>query len=138
MATVTVHKLGPGQLTFGETGSPTEFGVRVSKATLTPEVEEGDERAVLSGDIVADDAELKWKLEGELYQDYSAQSLIKWCLDNNGKVLAFTFRARSDQPLTATGNAKIRPVAYGGEVKNRNTSEFEFVATEVAIDVVGG
>lgn len=137
MSAATIHKLGPGQLTFGETGAPTEFGVKTSSVTLTPDVDDGDEITVLSGDTVMDDAAINWKLEGEIYQTFDKDSLLAWCNENNGKVMPFIFKPRSDQPLTCKGKATIRPLPIGGNVKERNTSKFEFKASDVTITTTG-
>lgn len=137
MASIDIKRLGPGQLAFGAPGDAQEFGTRVKSAKLTPEVEEGDELTVLSGDTVTDESDVKWTLEGDLYDDYSAESLAIWCLENNGERLTFTFKPRTDQVLTASGNAIIRPIGIGGEVKERNTNSFKFTCTDVKLNAAG-
>ena len=51
---------------------------------------------------------------------------MKWTWDNNGVTLPFTFTPRTDAELSWKGEAVIRPVKVGGEVKTANTAEFEF------------
>ena len=125
MAT-TAHSLGPGQLTIGETGSGQEFGGQVTTCTIEPDFNQDDDTPVLDGGVVAGDLTESWSLSGEFLQDYSANSLILWCADHSGEEMAFTFKPRKDQPLQATGTLTVRAVPFGGDVKTRNTSEFEF------------
>jgi len=134
----TLHKLGPGQLVFGETGSPTEWGAQVSECTLTPDTDTGDTITVLSGEEITEETTTTWTLEGKLYQSYDADSLIKWCFDHANTDMKFTFRPRSDKPLQASGTVKIQPIAMGGKVKDSNESDFEFTATAVQITTAGG
>lgn len=125
--TVQADKLGPGLLKFGGTGTPQEFGSQAQKVELTPEVDEGDDLTVLSGEVVPGEDEIKYKLGGEFLQDYSGMtSLIVWCKQNEGKVMPFEFVPKSSGGLKVTGEVKIRAVKLGGEVKERNTTEFEF------------
>lgn len=124
--TTTAHRLGPGQLTFGETASEQEFGGQVTAVTLTPEVEEGDSIPVLDGGEVVDEGDTTWTLTGSFLQEFTTDSLIKWCHQNAGQQLPFVFRPRSDSALEATGTVTIRAVPFGGDVRTRNTSEFTF------------
>lgn len=123
---VESHTLGPGQLTLGETGTERQFGTAIRSGSVTPTAEEGEELEVLSGDVVADEGSETWVLEGTVLQSYDLDSLIKWCADHSGEEMPFKYRARSDQPLTASGRCLVRSIRYGGDVKTRNTSDFSF------------
>lgn len=123
---VESHALGPGQLSIGEVGSLRQFGAAIKSATLTPSVEEGETIYVLSGEETTDEGKETWVLEGNVLQAYDLDSLIVWCAENTGEQLPFSYRARSDKPLTATGTLVVRSIAYGGEVKKRNESSFSF------------
>lgn len=122
------HKLGEGSLKFGETGSELEFGVQCKSVTVEPEVEEDDdELVVLTGTVEdTDAAEESYVLKGELYQEYSRSSLIAWCHVNAGASVPFVFRPLDSQELNVRGVVKIKRLAIGGDVKERNTSDFEF------------
>lgn len=130
---VSSHKLGPGRLTIGEVGTETEFGTAIRSCILTPEAEDGDTLVVLSGDEVTDSGDETWTLEGTVLQSYDAKSLILWCNQNSGKTLPFTFIPSTEYGLNATGNVAIRSIALGGDVRERNTSDFSFKATSVVI-----
>lgn len=123
---VTTHKLGPGVLSLGETGTLREFTSQVTNARWTPSVEQEDPIPVLSGDEVTDDPDFTSVIAGTFLQDYGSESLVKWCFDQRGKVLPFTFKPRSDTALSITGTCQVLPVEVGGDVKTRNTTDFEF------------
>lgn len=121
------NKLGPGRLKIGETGTPQEFGTQCTATAIEPEVDEGDEITVLSGDTLEGDDEYTYNLTGTALQDYSGMtSWIVWCKQNQGSVLPFEFVPNDEAGLKVTGNVKIRPVKLGGTVKERNESDFEF------------
>lgn len=123
---VESHTLGPGQLTLGATGDERQWGAAVRTAAVIPSAEEGDTLVVLDGSETKDEGKETWTLEGSCLQAYDLDSLIAWCAENSGVELPFKFRARSDQPLTATGRVIVRSIKYGGDVKTRNTSDFKF------------
>lgn len=123
---VESQTLGPGQLTLGETASEREWGAAVRTARVVPSAQEGDALVVLDGQETADEGTETWTLEGTVLQSYDAASLIKWCADNSGTELPFTYVARNDAALTVTGTVRVRAIAYGGDVKSRNTSDFNF------------
>ena len=130
---VSSHKLGPGTLSLGAAGSTKEFGAQLTKAALTPSSDDGETLYVLSGDELQDDGEETWTLDGSLLQSFAATSLLKWCFDNSGETVPFTFRPATAEALTCTGKVLVRELAVGGDVKKRNTSDFSFKATEVAM-----
>lgn len=124
---INAHKLGPGTLTIGETGTEQEFGSQVTNVLLEPSVEEEDNIPVLSGEELEGEETETYVLSGTILQDYSgiASSLV-WCKENAGSVLSFVFVPSTDAGLQITGEVKIRSVSIGGDVKTRNTSDFEF------------
>lgn len=120
-------KLGPGRLKLGSTGTEQEFGTQCTAVALEPDVEEGDELTVLSGDVLDGDDEYTYNLTGTALQDYSGMtSWIVWCKENQGVVLPFEFVPNNEAGLAVTGSVKIRAVKIGGDVKERNESDFEF------------
>lgn len=129
-------KLGPGRLSLGAVGSAQEFGAMIASAVLTPEADDDETIDVLSGDQYVDVSDETWTLEGSIYQDYDADSLLLWCNANSGTTVPFVFRPVDGKVLEATGKVLVRSVAIGGDVKTRNTSDFAFKATEVVIGEV--
>lgn len=125
--TVKSDKLGPGTLTLGETGTPTEFGSQITKCTLTPKVDEADPIPVLSGEEVPGASTESYTLSGEFLQDYSGmESLIVWCKENSGAALPYVFTPLTAGGLKVSGTVVVRAVPFGGDVKARNTSAFEW------------
>lgn len=124
---VKAHKLGPGLLTFGETGSPQEFGSQITNARIEPSVDEEDNIPVLSGEEVDGEETESWILAGSFLQDYSGiESTLVWCKTNSGTVLPFTFVPNAEEGLQIKGTVKVRAVQIGGDVKTKNTTDFEF------------
>lgn len=120
-----IMKLGPGLLTFGETGSPKEFGGTTTQVTLEPEYDSDDATPVLSGGEFDGDETEKWTLKFTKFQTYDAESLDLWLYQNAGKTLPFTFVPTTEGKLQAKGKVKIRAASIGGEVKKKNTNELE-------------
>lgn len=123
---VRSNRLGPGSLKFGATGSEHEFAMGCREVTIEPETEEGDELYVLSGDSVSDGDEDSYNLTGSILQTYETNSFILWAHENNGQDVEFKFTPDNDKDFSVTGTVRVRRVAIGGEVKERNASDFEF------------
>lgn len=121
------HKLGPGFLKLGVTATIQEFGSQCTAVKLEPSVDEEDNIPVLSGEELDGDETESYVLSGSFLQDYSGMtSLLVWCKTNAGSVLPFEFTPSTEGGLTIKGSVKIRAVAIGGDVKTRNTTDFEF------------
>lgn len=120
------HRLGPGSIKFGSTGSEQEFAVSCREVALEPETDEGDMVPVLSGDEYSDGDDDSYNLTGVMLQAYDTSAFLVWAHDNHGTETPFRFRPDNDKALTATGTVKVRRVRIGGEVKTRNESDFEF------------
>lgn len=124
-------QLGPGSLKFGETATPREFASQLRKAELDPKVEDGDTLPVLSGEELTEDDTIEWSLGGSLLQDYDADSLEMWCWEHQGQWIPWLFTPNNDGTQSWKGEAKIRPIKIGGDVKTRNTSDFTFPCRKV-------
>ncbi|WP_114856469.1 hypothetical protein [Brachybacterium sp. YJGR34] len=123
---VNAQKLGPGTLSLGESGTLKEFQSQLTNARWTPSVDQEDPIPVLSGEEIADDPDITSVLAGTFLQEYGIEALVTWCWENRGQVLPFTFTPRTDSALTITGECQVLPVEVGGDVKTRNTTDFEF------------
>ena len=100
---VTAHKLGPGVLTLGESGTLKEFTSQVTNARWTPSVDQEDPIHVLSGEQIADDPDISSVIAGTFLQEYGAEALVTWCWEHRGEVLPFSFKPRTDADLTISG-----------------------------------
>lgn len=119
-------KLGPGSCKFGATGSEKEIAYQCSEIKLSPETKVDDAVKYLSGTETVGEIERSYKLSGKLAQEYSRDSLIKWCKDNDGEVVPFVFKPSNNGELIAKGAVLVTAIEFGGEVMKTNTSDFEF------------
>ncbi len=133
---VKSHRLGPGRLTFGDTGSEVNFGVGLRECTVKNSVKEGDPIPVLSGDELDEGDEETYTVGGKLLQSYDLSSFLVWAHVNAGTVVPFYFRPDSDKALAVKGSVKVRRIDIGGTVKDRNTSDFEFPGRGGMYDLV--
>jgi len=124
---VQSHLLGPGSLKIGPTGTAQEFSAQLTNVKLTPSYSASDAITVLSGEVLPGDDELTWALSGTILQAYKKTDLIHWAFVNKMLVLDFDFvpsTANSDYGWK--GKVKVVPLEVGGDVKTRNTTDFEF------------
>ena len=121
------HRTGPGSLVFGETGTPTDFSAQCTNVRLSPSVNEEDTITVLSGEEIAGDDTVDWVVAGTLLQSFDKAGLLHYCYENRLTVVPFKFVPNNESAEYGwQGNAKIVPLAVGGDVKTKNTSDFEF------------
>ena len=129
MATVA-HRLGPGSLKIGETGTEKEFAIQTTKTTLTPSVDAEDDINTLDGGTLGGDETETWELNGTLHQSYDEGSLLDYCFQNRfsktKQALPFTFVPLDEGVQSWSGTVKLRALDVGGDVKKQNTSDFSF------------
>lgn len=124
---VKAHRLGPGSLRFGETGMATEFSSQTTNMKLSPSLEEEDTIPVLSGEELEGDDTVEWVVAGSLLQSFDKAGLIHWCYENRLKVVPFEFIPNNEESDYGwRGRAKVVPLEVGGDVKTKNTTDFEF------------
>jgi hypothetical protein len=106
-----------------------EFATQITNVALTPSVaEEGDPIEVLSGDKIAADEIVTWTLDFTAIQDFNDDAgVVNYALTNSGETVAFTFTPDHapdvTDGVTYSGTTKVRPIAIGGGVNVRLTSE---------------
>jgi hypothetical protein len=118
--------LGPGSLKFGETATAQEFAAMLSNAVLTPSTEADDDVDTLDGGVIAGVDDESWTIGGTIMQNYLQGSLEDWCFKNRSLVVPFIFTPSKAGYRTYSGKCKIRALVVGGDVKARNTADFEF------------
>lgn len=125
--TIKTHKTGPGTLTFGETGTPVEWGSQVRSCTITPSVDKEDPTEVLSGEKLGGARTETYTLGGSILQSFDLESLLLWAHLNAGQDVPFTFTPNSSQELGVKGIVTVERIPIGGDVdEKRPTSDFEF------------
>lgn len=124
MATRT---LGPGSLKIGATATPREFAMNLTNCRITSDTSSEDPTPMLDGSEMDGEDTYAFALAGKIQQDYDYDSLERYCFDNRGKLEPFVFTPANDGGIDWSGTVKIRPVSeMGGDVKKRNTTDFEF------------
>lgn len=125
--TILSHKLGPGVLTIG--AGPLDVSAQVTKCIISPEesVDTVDAIDVLSGEQLAaeDTASLKWKLDATFLQDdLAVANFVSYTWANALTNVAFKFIPNNSIARKVTGTLRVVPLAIGGDVKKRNTSDW--------------
>lgn len=125
--TVNRTKTGPGKFVVGDTGDLTTFDSQVLSITLEPEVDTGDSKTVLSGEVVAGDRTETFRLTGTLLSDFGAtDSLVEYCFTNRGTEQPFKFTPSTASGKEITGTLRIEAVAIGGDVGETAEPDFDF------------
>jgi len=126
---VESYKMGPGTLTLGS--GPLDVTAQITKFTVEADesVDTEDAIDVLSGEQIAEEetASYKWKATGTALQDELADSgFVAYTWDNMGVTVAFKFIPATSLGRKVTGNLRVVPLAIGGDVKKRNTSDLSW------------
>ena len=130
-STTKIRTLGPGSLIIGEREAIENFSADVTNVTLTPDTSTDDALNFLDGSSEAGAQTTTWTLGGTIKENFTADSLQVWCLNNAGKTKPFTFIPSTEGNLQLAGNVTIAPVGWGGDVKTKNDQEFSFTATDI-------
>lgn len=124
MAT-TIQKLGPGEFTLGEIGTEVDIACQLTACTLEPSVNQEDNAKVLCGTVVPGARDYTWALKATLFQDWRAEGVGAFSVENRGQQVKFVFTPDADSGVTVTGTVIIDPLPLGGEVDVRATAEWE-------------
>ncbi|SDH16140.1 hypothetical protein SAMN04515691_2986 [Leifsonia sp. 98AMF] len=123
---MTTRTLGPGSLKIGETGSSREWAGDLTKTSLSPDTSSEDPIPLLDGSNLDGEDTTAWTLGGTLVDDFDLDSLQAFALENAGKLLPFVWTPNDAATADFSGVIKIRPIGWGGDVKKKNTQDFEF------------
>src|SRR5699024_2082901 len=91
MAGASTYVMGPGTLTFGETGSEQEVSCQITTGTVTWDTDQEDDTPVLCGDVEPGAVTFTAALEATLYQDISAEGVVEWSWSNKGSTVPVEF-----------------------------------------------
>jgi hypothetical protein len=124
------YKLGPGTLTLGTDPDENEFAMQLTNCRVDPteNVNAGDDLNLLDGSTLdgEDDVTYDYTVAGTAVQDLATDGFTDYCWQNRGLNVAFEFVPVTARAATVTGTCRIRPITIGGDVKVRNTADFEF------------
>jgi hypothetical protein len=120
------YKVGPGLLTFGSAGTPTDATAQVTSATVSWSEDVEDDIPTLSGETLAGAANYTATLGGTFLQDITETGLVAFTWTNKGTVLPFTYTPNNDEGASINGQVRIAPLSVGGDVRSQPTSDFEW------------
>lgn len=120
------YTVGPGSLVFGDPGTPEEMAAQITKCSVVPSVEVGDDIPVLSGEVLPGERTYTYVLSGEFLQDLTETGISAWTYTNAGVSLPFIYIPNDAHARSISGMVMIDPTTVGGDVKAKATAEFEF------------
>lgn len=114
---ITESRLKSGTLTL----DALPFASQATNVTLEPDTDtEGEDLEVLSGETLEESEVYTWSLEVEAIQDFDDPAgFVKFCKDNAGQLVPFSWAPSGATGPSYTGTVKIRPVRIGGDVNAR-------------------
>jgi hypothetical protein len=122
---VNSYKMTAGTLVLGAT--PLDISAQVTKCVITvaENVTTTDAVPVLSGAELAaeDDVTFTATLEATLLQDLAAAGVVEYAWNNAGTWVDFVFSPADDTDRGVAGQVRVVPIAIGGDVKTRPTSD---------------
>lgn len=124
---VAAQTMGPGTFTIGEIATPLDLTAQVTSLRVTPSAEAEDSLPTLSGETLAGERSYSWTVSGTLIQDLTDAGMFDYTWTNAGDQVPFTFTPSTDAGRSVTGTLIVDPLELGGDVKKKNTTDFEWV-----------
>lgn len=121
-----VHTLGPGTLVLGSVGTQLDMSCQLTEIKFTAEANSEDSEAVLCGDTIAGARTYEWQMTGSLFQDIETDGVIDFSWKYAGREMPFKFVPDATGTAAITGRATVDPIEFGGTIKVKNKSEFEW------------
>jgi hypothetical protein len=119
--------MGPGTFSIGLVGTPLDLTAQVTSLRVTPSAEAEDSLTTLSGETLAGERTYSWVVSGTLIQDLTEAGMYDYTWDNAGDEVPFTFTPSTAAGRSITGTVIVDPLEVGGDVKKKNTVDFEWV-----------
>lgn len=120
------YKLGPGTLTLGTDPDDNEFSMQLTNCRVEPTESANDNLDLLDGTTLDGGADYTFTLQGTAVQDLVAEGFTDYTWQNMGVTVAFEFVPVTARVAKVTGSCRVVPVTIGGDVKQRNISDFTF------------
>ncbi len=124
---VAAQTMGPGTFSIGLVGTPLDLTAQVTSLRVTPSAEAEDSLTTLSGETLAGERTYSWVVSGTLIQDLTEAGMYDYTWDNAGDEVPFTFTPSTAAGRSITGTVIVDPLEVGGDVKKKNTVDFEWV-----------
>jgi hypothetical protein len=120
-------RLGPGTLTFGETGTPFDASCQLASGVVAWDKDADDPIRVLCGDTVAGNVTYTATLSGTFLQDLTEQTgLVNYTWENKGVTVPFEFVPNTAAGATVTGNLTIDPLDVGSDDEYGSVMQSDF------------
>lgn len=135
--TAKIRTLGPGVLKSTDSTLAIDLSSDVTKVALTPSNSSDDPINYLDGSQEINTS-TSWTLECTVQDDYTIGGINNWAFTNAGKSVPMQFIPINldtvDQNVTAfTFNATIQPLAFGGDVKAKNSNDLSWPITNLQL-----
>lgn len=123
-----VFKLGPGELSIGQTGTPIDVSCLINNAVISADKTQGDSTTKLCGTVRAGAVTYDYTLSGNTDTDIAdAAGLFALSQTAPGTEQDYTFTPSTEAGTVATGRLIIDPLDFGGDTTGEDmTSDFEF------------
>lgn len=122
-------RLGPGEFTFGPTGTPLDASCQLANGTVSWEKDADDDITTLCGDTAAGSVTYTATMSGNLLQDLTEDDgLVAYTWAHKGEAVPFTYIPNSAAGATVTGTLTIDPLDVGSseDYGAVMTSDFEW------------
>lgn len=132
-----IRTLGPGVLKSTDSKLTIDLSSDVTKVSLTPSNSSDDPINYLDGSQEINTS-TSWTLECTVQDDYTTGGINNWAFNNAGKSVPMQFipvnAAAGDRSAVAfTFNATIQPLAFGGDVKAKNSNDLSWPITNLQL-----
>lgn len=123
--TVNSYKMTTGTLILG--AAPLNVSAQVTKClvNIAENVTTTDAVPVLSGEDLAaeDEVTYTYTLEATFLQDLAVAGVVEYAWNHKGEWVDFVFSPADATDRGVAGQVRVTPIAIGGDVKTRPTSD---------------
>ena len=136
-AAAKIRTLGPGVLKSTDSTLAIDLSSDVTKVALTPSNSSDDPINYLDGSQEINTS-TSWTLECTVQDDYTTGGINNWAFTNAGKSVPMQFipvnkDAGGQNAVAFTFNATIQPLAFGGDVKAKNSNDLSWPVTNLQL-----
>jgi hypothetical protein len=118
--------MGPGAFSIGALETALDLTAQVTALTVQWSEDVEDSVPTLSGEVLDGAASYTAVLSGTLVQDLTDAGMFDYTWANKGTVVPFTFTPSTAAGRSVSGMVRVAPLDLGGDVKQKNTTDFEW------------
>ena len=125
---ITESKLKDGSLILGGPAGFAKFATQATNIQIEPKSkDEGDPVETQDGSTLAADKVTEWTLKAKAIQDFTDPAgLIAYSWENDGDQVSYEWKPRGASGPTYSGTVRIAPLATGGDVNKRLSTDVEW------------